>query len=143
MAGDYTKFQRHYQNLTTDLAITALTPLTNTLLTVRNANYQIYVQRAVLSVTSFVACTVQLQSASNSVVWGQFTIPATAPTADACEIYTLDYGPTGLGITLGSNLNLVISAANLVASLHIEAYQKAGSTLQGVVFNAQGPGTLT
>lgn len=141
MAGDYTKFQRHYQTLTTDVFITALTT-SATVLTVRNANYQIFIQKAELVVTTFVASTVTLVGATSGIVYARFDVPAAA-TTNGTEPYPVDYGPTGLGVQLGESVNVSVSQVGVVAVLHIEAYQKAGTLQQGVVFNAQGPGTLT
>lgn len=141
MAGDYTKFQRHYQTLTTDIFITALTT-SATALTVRNANYQILIQKAELVVTTFVASTVTLVGATSGIVYARFDVPATA-TTNGTEPYLVDYGPTGLGVQLGENVNVSVSQVGVVAVLHIEAYQKAGTLQQGVVFNAQGPNVLT
>lgn len=142
MAGDYTKFQRHYQTLTTDVYITALTPSPTTVLTVRNANYQIYIQKAELTVTTFVASVQTLVGVTSGKVYARFDIPATAP-ANGTEYYLIDYGPTGAAVNVGESVQLVSSQSGPVAVLHIEAYQKAGTLQQGVVFNAQGPGTLT
>lgn len=142
MAGDYTKFQRHYQSLTTDVYITALTPSPTTVLTVRNANYQIYIQKAELVVTTFVASILTLVGATSGRVYARFDIPGTAP-ANGTEFYLVDYGPTGAGVNVGESVQLVNSQVGAVAVLHIEAYQKAGTLQQGVVFNAQDPNTLT
>lgn len=147
MAGDYTKFQRHYQTLTTDVFITALTPSPTTVLTVRNANYQIYIQKAELVVTTFVASILTLVGATSGKVYARFDVPASPSSASVpssgTEYYLIDYGPTGLGVNVGESVQLVIGTSGVVANLHIEAYQKAGTLQQGVVFSAQGPNTLT
>lgn len=124
MAGDYTKFQRHYQSLTTDKLITALTPTTSTLLTVRNSAYAIFIQKISLVPTTYGAETIQFVGSVTGNVYGSFSIPAAAPTTGSDDDYTIDYGPTGLSIAAGENLNLSLSATVVVAALHIEAYQK-------------------
>ncbi len=130
MAGDYIKFQRHYQKLTTDIDATAMTPSPTTILTVRNTNYQIYIQKAELIITTFFASILTLVGHTSGVVYARFDIPA-APTTAPNLPYPdpIDYGPTGTPVQLGESVDVVISAVGFVGILHIEAYQKQGATI--------------
>lgn len=123
MAGDYTKLQRHYQSLTTDFALTALTPSPTTVLTVRNSAYAIYIQKAELVVTTFVASVISLVGATSAKVYARFDIPATAP-ANGTEYYSVDYGPVGTQVNVGENVQLSFTQAGVVAILHLETYQR-------------------
>lgn len=124
MAGDYTKFQRHYQSLTTDFALTAITPNPSTLLTVRNSAYAIYIQKISMVVSTYVASIIQFVGVTTGNVYGSFSVPATAPTTGSDDDFIIDYGPTGLAMSTGENLKLTLSQAGPVAYIHIEAYQK-------------------
>lgn len=123
MAGDYTKFQRHYQSLTTDFTITALTASINPALTVRNSAYSLFLQLGEFNVTTFVASVVTVVGVTTGNVYMRFDIPATAPT-NTTEFYRDDKGPTGLQVTAGENVKIVVSQVGVAGYLHIEAYQK-------------------
>jgi len=129
MAGDYTKFTRHYENKTTDIDITALTPDPTTLITVRNASYQIFIQKASLVVTTYVASVITLQDHTTSRVYGTFNIPASAPSTAGNADYVLDFGPQGTPVLLGDSVDVLITPVGAVGILHVEAYQRLGKTI--------------
>jgi hypothetical protein len=129
MAGDYTKFTRHYGALTNDVDITALTPDPSTLLPVRNLNYQIYIQKASLVVTTYVASVITLQGHTTGRVYGTFNIPAASPSTASNADYVLDYGPQGTPVVLGESVDVLMTPIGAVGILHVEAYQKLGKTI--------------
>lgn len=131
MSGDYEKFQRHYGSLTTDVQITALTSSVPSVLVPRNVNYQVYIQKAMLFVSTWAASLVKLVGHTTSNVYAEWVVPATAPTADdEGVVVPIDYGPLGLSlIQIGESVDLTLSAAGVVGYLHIEAYQKLGKTI--------------
>jgi hypothetical protein len=123
MAGDYTKFQRHYGNLTTDLELAALSPNPQAILVPRNANYQVFIQSAELVVTAYGAGTIKLVGHVTGRVFALFNVPA-APSSNDTDIFYIDYGPTGLGCNIGETVDVSSSNVAIGAFLHIEAYNK-------------------
>jgi hypothetical protein len=132
MAGDYMKLQRHYGSLSTNIDITGLLPaLPYTLLTVKNASYQVYLQQAKLMVATFYACTVTLQSHTTGLVLARFDVPAAAATAGSNAHFrdAFEYGPTGISAPIGESVDLVLSHTGVVAVLAVEAYQRLAQTI--------------
>ena len=125
MAGDYTKFQRHYGNLTTDAEVTALTPDPLFLMAPRNAAYQIFLQKVTLMVVQYPTSitTVTLQGVTSGRVFAKFTIPVAAQD-NQTDFFDIDYGPTGLGTVIGDSIAVYFPAGNIDFQLHIEAYQR-------------------
>ena len=128
MAVDYTLFQRRYSTLTTDFEITGLVVNPSTVLTVRDVNYQIFIQRAELVVTMYAAGTVKLVGAASGRIYATFNIPA-APSSSNVDLFALDYGPTGFGVNIGESVQVSWSNSNTDALLHIEAYQRLAKTV--------------
>lgn len=130
MAGDYTKFRRHYQDVSFDYDLATGTSGPVTLLTVRNANYQIFIQRITISVVTFAAKTLTLQdSAGTPVVIAVASIPATESTVPGIEPYEYDFGEVGTALTIAKNFVLALSAAGAAARIHVDAYQRLGKTI--------------
>lgn len=128
MAGDYTIYKRRYSDITTDVLITALTPTPFTILTTRDINYRIFLQKISLVVSSYKVCVLSLVGHTSGLVYAQFSIPAAA-TSNSTDVFEIDYGPSGLGaVQIGENIDLVNSSVGVIAILHIEAYQKLAQT---------------
>ena len=121
MAVDYTLFQRRYGVLTTDFEITALAINPTSVLVPRSINYQIFIQRAELVVTTYAIGTVKLVGHLSGRIYGTFNIPA---SANATDMFNLDYGPTGFGVNIGEAVDVSWSNAAMDILLHIEAYQR-------------------
>jgi hypothetical protein len=128
MAGDYTKFQRHYGNLTTDFEMTALVASPQPLLVPRNANAQVFIQSAELVVTIYQIAIVKLIGHTSGRVYAMFNVPA-APSSNNTDIFRVDYGPTGLGANIGETIDVSWSNATLDAFLHVEAYNRLAVVL--------------
>ena len=131
MPGDYVWFKHTNHDLTADVPITALIGTGVPVVLCKNGNYQVYLQRASLVVTTYLAAVVTIVGSVTGRVYAEFNVPATAPTTAGETNYQVDYGPSGLACVLGESLLLNISQAGLVADLHIEAYQKIGQTVAG------------
>ncbi len=131
MAGDYAKYSRHYQTTTTDVNIVAINATYLNVLPVKNLNYQEFIQKASLVVTTYTATTVTIVEHTTGIVRARFDIPAApnAPSIGGAESYLIDYGPVGLGCTIGNSLDVSCSQVGVAAQLHIEAYQKLAVTV--------------
>lgn len=127
MAGDYTKFLRHYQDVSGDIDVATGTAGPLTLVTVRNVNYTIYVQRIRVSVVTFAASAKTLtfeDSAGTPVVIGIVTTPTSAPSVPGEQSFDFDFGPEGTPLTVAKNFMLALSAAGAAARVHWDAYQR-------------------
>jgi hypothetical protein len=131
-SGDYLFYQKTYEAKFLDRVILATdtTAQLAAIITVRNAFYQLYIQKVTLSPTTYAAQTLTFQdTAGTPVKLGLISVPATAPTTGGQSAqYLIDFGPRGFAMTLGKNLDIIVSAAGIGGLLHIEAYQKLGST---------------
>ena len=128
--GDYVGFQTQFASRTTDLNVLAATD-DSTLITVRSANHQLFIQKIVVSVTTYSAKTWLFKdTASTAVPIAFLSIPAGA-VALGSESGTMvwDFGPTGVALTVGKNLVLDVSAAGAAAFIHVEAYEKLGAAV--------------
>ena len=125
MAGDYTKFQRHYGNLSTDFEVGSLSVNPTSVLIPRNVNYQVFIQSVELAVITYggVIGIVKLIGHVTGRTYGVFNIPAVA-SGNNTDIYRLDHGPTGLGATIGEAIDVSWTNASLDCLLHFEAYNK-------------------
>jgi hypothetical protein len=130
MAGDYLHWQMQFARRNTDVNILAATD-DSTLIAVRSANHQLYIQRIVVSVTTYSAKTWLIKdNASTPVPIAFFSIPAAAaalPSESGTIVF--DFGPNGAALTLGKDLTLDVSAAGAAGFIHIDAYEKLGTTV--------------
>lgn len=132
-AGDYGYYRRWYEDVTADLTMAAGTGDT-TLITARNANYTIFVQRIIAFITTDAAQSWSFEDSAGTPV--QIAEVTTSP-GDSTR-WDFDFGPAGAPLTEGKNLLLNVSAAGLAGHVHVEAYQKltavvnanAGASLQ-------------
>lgn len=119
-----------------DLFILAATDDQTDVLAVKSANHRLYVQKISISITTYSAKTWTFQDdASTPVPIAHISIPAAAaalPSESGTIVF--DFGPTGLPLTLGKNLDLDVSAAGAAGVIHIEAYEKFEAT--GVAYTA-------
>ena len=125
MPGDYFHLQSQYSRKVTDKFILAATDDQTDVIAVKSANYRIYIQKITVAITTYSAKTWTFQDdASTPVPIWHISIPAAAGTTAADATYTIDFGPTGIALTLGKNLDLDVSAAGAAGAIHIEAYEK-------------------
>ena len=110
---------------TTVIVLAADSATKEDVLAVRNASHRLFVQRIIVNVTTDAAQTLTFQDdASTPIVVGK---SASSPGL-GIEIVA-DYGPQGLGLTVGKNLDVVISGAGLAGHISIEAYEKLGAVV--------------
>jgi hypothetical protein len=141
--GDYLYYQRQYGTLSADAAILTSTDYSagngTAIVSAKNANYTVFIQKILVSVTTYAAKTWTFQDSAGTPVPGGFiSIPAAAPTAAGDATYEIDFGPKGWALTVGKNLLLKMSAAGAAALVHVECYQqqtaaldtRAGASLQ-------------
>lgn len=131
MAGDYLAYRHNYAAAIKDIALSTSTDWTaaTQMIACKNANYVIWVQRIVLSVTTFAAKTFTFQDgAGTPVPVGFISVPAAAPTTEGSVPFIIDFGPGGFPLTQGKDLNAVMSATGVAGVLHIEAYQRLAVT---------------
>lgn len=126
MAGDYEKFIHTNSDKSMDLTVLAATDDT-TLITPKSANHQIWVQRIVVTISTYSAKTWLFKdSAGTPVELDLISIPAAAVAlaSESNAFAVLDYGPKGTPLTLGKNLLLDVSAAGAAGRVHVDAYEK-------------------
>jgi hypothetical protein len=126
--GDYNFYQRRYASKSISRNIVAADTSTEhaDIIVPKSANHQIWVQRIFFNPTTYSAKTFTFQDdAGTPVPLGHMSIPAAAPTTGGqTDQYFLDFGPEGVALTTGKNLDLIISAAGAAGKLRIEAYEK-------------------
>ena len=132
MAGDYLQHQFNHTRKVTDFFVLAATD-DSTLITAKSANHRLYIQKLVISITTYSAKTWTFEdSAATPVPIAHISIAAAAE-AHVSESGTIefDFGPTGIALTLGKNLLLNVSAAGAAGAIHVEAYEKLEGAVAG------------
>lgn len=143
--GDYLHWQFQYTRKNYDQSVVAADTSTNTanIIVPKSAKHRIYIQKITVSITTYAAVTWTFQDGAGTPVPIAFmSIPAAAPALPSETQYVFDYGPTGTPLTIGEELDVILSAAGAAGRIHIEAYEKletsgsaplsseAGSSLQ-------------
>jgi len=129
MAGDYSKYRRHYEDLSFDYDLATATGGPVTLLTARNAKYQIYIQKISIDVGTYSAKVLTFaDSAGTPVEIASSSIPGTEPTNAGAQNYEHDFGSEGTALTVGKNLVLTLSGAGVAARIHVACFQRLAST---------------
>jgi hypothetical protein len=123
---DYGHYRTHYRDKSTNKQILATDSGTfENVLAVRNASHQLFVQRIIFNVTTDAAQTLTFQDDSGPPE----PVAKTALSPGLGIEIVADFGPQGIGLAVGTNLDVVISAAGLAGQINIEAYEKAGATM--------------
>jgi hypothetical protein len=86
----------------------------------RNANWTVYIQSIQFACTTGAAQSLTFQDDNGTPK----VIAKTIATGVTGEPYLFDFGPEGIPLTQGKNLDVTFSGAGLAGSLHIEGYQK-------------------
>ena len=125
---DYGWYRATYgDKSTTGTVAAADTATIDNLVAPRNTKWTVFIQRILLAVTTDAAQTLTFQDdAGTPVVIGK------SKSAPGLGVFVVaDYGPKGIALTEGKNLDVVISGAGLGCKISVEAYQKltaAGTT---------------
>ena len=129
---DYGFYRTMFRDKTVTFAVAAADSATKEdVITPKNANYTIYVQRIVLSVITDAAQSLTFQDdASTPVLIGK----SVASPGLGVEVVA-DFGPNGYALTAGKNLDIVISGAGLACKGQIEAYEQLTSAVAAASTN--------
>lgn len=123
MAGDYAFYRRQYSDKTTDVDVLVGTQNYLNAVAAKSSLHAIYIQKITLSITTHVDQTITFDDDGAGGPVAALTDEATVvPTVPAVVVW--DFGPKGLKLTTGANLDITQSAAGLVGRVHIEAYEK-------------------
>lgn len=127
---DYGFYQRQYHSKNTYKVMLAATD-DSTLITVKSANYRLFVQKISVSITTYSAVTWTFEdSEGTEIEIGHISIPAAAVALPSeSNSMVLDFGPEGVPLTLGKNLVIDVSAAGAAGIIAIEAYEKLDSVI--------------
>jgi hypothetical protein len=119
MHGDYTSYKHTYTDKTTDVDYAA--SAVGNAITPKTTNHTLFIQKITYSpgVVAAVAISVDDDGAGGVI--------ALIPASQATPI-TIDFGPKGLALTQGANLDIA-AAAGVSGRFHIEAYER----LTGVI----------
>lgn len=127
--GDYGFFARRWftDKATTAKVLTSTDYTTATsILGVKSANHQLFIQKLTISITTYAAKTWTFQDSAGTPVPGAFVSIAATAEAHVSESGTIvfDFGPEGFALTAGKTLNMLMSATGAAGQVHIEAYEK-------------------
>ena len=126
--GDYLHVQSLEIKEIVDRTVLAATDYTtaNQLIAARDANHTIFVQKIVVSITTYAAKTWTFQDDESTAVLIAFLSVKSAATAEVSESGTVtwDFGPYGTPLTEGADLDIIMSATGVAGRIHIEAYHK-------------------
>lgn len=85
----------------------------------RNSNHTLYIQRIIFNVTTDAAQTLTFQDGAGTPV----VIAKSAASPGLGIEIVADFGPKGKALTVGEELDIVISSAGLGGQINIEAYE--------------------
>jgi hypothetical protein len=117
--GDYAQEKRWYTDKTTDVDYAA--SAVGNAITPKTSSHQLFIQKITYSPTTVAAVAISVDDD------GSGGPVALIPASQATPI-TIDFGPKGLGLTVGANLDIA-AAAGTAGRFHIEAYEKLGAVI--------------
>jgi len=122
---DYGHYRAQYSDKTMIKQIVAadVGPFEN-VVAVKSVNHSVFVQRIIFNVTVSTAATLTFQDDAGTPV----PIAASPGTPGLGIEIVADFGPQGIQLTRGKNLDIVISAAGLAGQINIEAYERLTPT---------------
>lgn len=118
---DYGYYRAQYHNASTvyELA-TGTSGTVDNVIAVKTTRHSIFVQRIIEMVTTDNAATTTYQDDNSSQ-----KVIAKCPASPGLGIEVVaDFGPEGIQLTEGKNLDIVLSGAGKGAQISIEAYQR-------------------
>lgn len=119
-AAGYRAFNQDKSKAITFLAADDFTTTGAPFISVKNANYTLYIQKIVVDVSTINAATLTFQdTAGTPVVCGKL-----AGSAALGQQIVLDGGGIGIPLTQGKNLSIIASAAGIAGSVVVECYQR-------------------
>ena len=117
--GDYARKRIIYQDISGSLSVTTATDDT-TLVTARNANYTIYIQKIFAQVTAASATTWTLKDSAGTPV----SITGALSTASAPVSFNIDFGDNGVALSAGKNFLLDVGATGAAGQIVWEGYMR-------------------
>lgn len=122
--GSYLQFQRENPSKNYNFFILTSTTTIDNAISPKSANHQLWIQKLVFYETTESngkSITFGDDSSTSKVlgVYNSVTAAAGVPKS-----LVLDFGPTGIPLGVGKNLDITISAAGIAGALHIEAYER-------------------
>lgn len=108
----------------------------NNVVVVRGPNHQIMLQKIVWSIATHAAQTITFQDDAGTPVKVAAHTDAAAG-AGVPSVVTWDFGPHGIALTPGTNLDITLSGAGSEGRVHLEGYQR----LALVIFENATPNT--
>lgn len=126
--GDYKFYQATYSDKTSDVDYAA--SAVDNAITPKTVNHALYIQKISYSPTTVAAVAISIEDD------GALGPVALVPASQALP-WVVDFGPKGVKLTTGANLDIG-AAAGVAGRFHIEAYEKlenaisylAGASLQ-------------
>lgn len=116
---DYSQYRRFNQDVSVTLTFAAAAT-TSTLITARDANHTVFIQKIAVYIETDAAQSLKIQDSASTPI--QFALVAASPGAGYTKNW--DFGPAGIGATVGKNITATFSAAGLAGHLEITAYTK-------------------
>lgn len=131
---DLRDLQQFHQLVVADVDFPASTDSDpdTTLITVRSANHQIYVQRIVLSIITHSAQTISFEDSSGVIIAAHTDAAAGAGVP---SVVHWEFGAVGTPLTIGTNLEASVGAAGIAARIHVEGYQRLGAAVAAASTN--------
>jgi hypothetical protein len=120
--GDYQRYCQIYQDISGSYNV-AVGGTTATLVTNSRSRDSIFIQKLHIEVTAGAAQTWTIRDTAGTPI--NF-VPSVSTTAIAH--FDFDFGPKGISGTVGTNLELLISAAGAIGWVSWEGYQRQTST---------------
>lgn len=117
--GDYKHYQAVYSDKTTDVDYAA--NAVGNAITPKTANHALYIQKISYSPTVVAAVAISVDDD------GSGGVVALVPASQATP-WEVDFGPKGLKLTTGANLDIA-AAAGVSGRFHIEAYEKLANVI--------------
>lgn len=128
MPGDYNHFTRRWfedKSFDRTILATDATAQNAGVVAPKSANYTLFIQKITFTPTTYAAQDMVFQdNAGTPVPIARFSIAAAAPTTGGLSpAYIADFGPKGVALTAGKQLD-IINTAGPAGKLHIECYEK-------------------
>lgn len=116
---DYSQNRRFHQDVSVSNYFTTAAT-TSTIITVRDANHDIFIQKISVFIQTDAAQSLTFQDTE-----GTPKVVAKVPASPgAASKFLFDFGPTGIALTVGASLTATFSAAGLAGHYEVVAYQK-------------------
>lgn len=122
MNGDYRGYQNLYGRLNANVDILTGTASYADVLAAKSANHTVYVQKITLSILTHVADTYTFDDDGAGPAIAVH-LDVTPQAAGVPAVVVFDFGPEGVALTKGANLDVSHSSTG-TAKVHIEGYQR-------------------